>query len=84
MKRINRILRPNEVQPYCGVRATQRAELEAEGEFPKRVILRDGGRAIGWYEDEVADWQEYRRAKRDKIFTGNYQQWLASKQSAAA
>ncbi len=73
-----RIIRPKDLAEIVGLRATQIAVSIEEDEFPKPILLRDGGRAIGWLEDEIADWQAYRRAKRDKAFKGNYQQWLES------
>ena len=61
------------------MRQTQIDEAIKDEEFPEPVVLRDGGRAIGFFEDEIISWQEYRRAKRDKVFKGNWKQWQAER-----
>ncbi|MGB9393089.1 MAG: AlpA family phage regulatory protein [Xanthobacteraceae bacterium] len=63
--RLNRIIRVADAEAYCGLRRTQRKELEARGEFPRSVPLSDGGRARGYLEDELIEWQQRRLAKRD-------------------
>ena len=78
-RRVNRIYRRNELPPRVGMRQTQIDEAIKDEEFPEPVVLRDGGRAIGFFEDEIISWQEYRRAKRDEVFKGNWKQWQAER-----
>ncbi len=64
--KLRTILRRNDVMRATGYRSTQLTELIAQGEFPKPVKLSDGGRAVGWFEDEVIAWQESRDAAREQ------------------
>jgi predicted DNA-binding transcriptional regulator AlpA len=64
-RRLNKIVRPRDVDEFCGLRRTQRRELEKRGEFPKSVALSDNGRARGYLEFELIQWQRARLAKRD-------------------
>jgi predicted DNA-binding transcriptional regulator AlpA len=63
--RLNRIIRQKDADQFCGLRRTRRKELEARGEFPKSVSLSDTGRARGYLESELIEWQQRRVAKRD-------------------
>ena len=38
--------------------------LEKKGEFPKRFTL--GGRAVGWFADEIDEWLDAKATKRDE------------------
>ena len=64
--KLRTILRRDDVMRATGYRSTQLAELVKKGEFPRPIKLSDGGRAIGWFEDEVAAWQASREAAREK------------------
>ncbi len=55
-RRLRRILRLPEVEAVTGRKRSAIYESVAEGTFPAPVPL--GPRAVGWLEDEVADWQE--------------------------
>ena len=61
-RRLRRILRLPEVEAVTGRKRSAIYEDIAEGTFPPPVPL--GPRAVGWLEDEVADWQEQRIAAR--------------------
>jgi predicted DNA-binding transcriptional regulator AlpA len=63
-RRIRRILRLPEVQAVTGKKRSAIYDGVAEGTFPAPVPL--GARAVGWLEDEVADWQERCIAARTK------------------
>jgi len=63
---LNKIYRPKETDDFCGLKRTQRKALEARGEFPKSIPLSDGGRARGYLESELIEWQRQRLAKRDE------------------
>jgi prophage regulatory protein len=62
---LHRIIRRRDLAQFVGLQRTQVDELIRRGEFPKPIPLSDGGRAVGWLEDEVAVWQRQRLAKRD-------------------
>jgi prophage regulatory protein len=62
---LSRIIRERDVDEYCGLKRTQRAELVRRGEFPRPVLLSDSGRARGYLESELIEWQRQRLAKRD-------------------
>jgi len=38
--------------------------MERKGEFPKRFTL--GGRAVGWFADEIDEWLDAKAIKRDE------------------
>lgn len=62
---LQRIIRKKDLPDFVGLKRTQIESLIERGEFPKPVTLSDGGRAIGWLESEVTEWQQRRIAKRD-------------------
>lgn len=39
--------------------------LEAEGKFPKRVQLCEGGKAVGWYAHEIEEYLANRQRVAD-------------------
>jgi prophage regulatory protein len=64
--RLLRMVRLSELPDFVGLHRSQIFALIADGEFPKPVKLSDGGRANGWLEHELIDWQQKRIAKRDR------------------
>lgn len=56
------ILRKNDIEHVTGLTERQVRRLEEMGQFPKRVKLSQGGRAIGWRASEVQVWIETREA----------------------
>jgi predicted DNA-binding transcriptional regulator AlpA len=48
-----RVLRLPAVQALVPLSDVQIWRLEREGRFPRRHKLVEGGRAVGWFEDEV-------------------------------
>lgn len=54
------ILRLPEVKTCSGLSRSTIYSRIAEGTFPKPVSL--GGRAVGWLESEIRDWQAQRIA----------------------
>ena len=66
IERLTRIIRASIVDDFCGLKRTQRKELEARGEFPKAISLTEGGRAKGYLESELLEWQRRRLAKREQ------------------
>jgi predicted DNA-binding transcriptional regulator AlpA len=65
LKTLRRILRRPEVLAACGYGPTQLDELIQQGKFPAPISLSPGGRARGWFEDEIIAYQEERAAERD-------------------
>jgi len=64
--RLRRVLRKPEVLAASGYRPTQLDLLIEQGRFPRPIRLSEGGRALGWYEDEVVAFQQARIAERDR------------------
>jgi prophage regulatory protein len=58
-----RILREVEVVERVGLSADLIAQLEARGQFPRRVPLTS--RRVGWVESEIERWIQARVADRD-------------------
>lgn len=50
-----RIIREAQCKQMTGLDRWTRSRLEKKGRFPRRLRL--GLRAVGWFEDEVLDWQ---------------------------
>lgn len=59
------ILRRPKVESCTGLPRSSIYERMAKGTFPKAVPLGDG-RAVGWLESEIIEWQERRIAERDR------------------
>jgi prophage regulatory protein len=59
------MLRKPEVQRRTSMGKTQLGEAIRRGIFPKGVPIFEGGRALGWFEDEVESYVESRRQARD-------------------
>ena len=56
-----RLIRLPEVRGLTGLSKSSIYASIAEGTFPAQIPL--GGRAVGWYEDDVDNWIEQRGAK---------------------
>lgn len=64
---MGRILRKPDVEGAVGLCGRVIDNLEAAGQFPKRVTINpNGGRAVGWFSDEIDAWVEERRAAREQ------------------
>lgn len=77
-RRLNLMIRKRKAPRYVALQMTQIEEAIKADEFPKPVVLREGGRGVGFFEDELISYQEYRRAKRDKRFAGSWKEWCAA------
>jgi prophage regulatory protein len=62
-RRLRRILRIAEVVAVTGKAESSIYEDMAAGKFPRPVPI--GPRAVGWLEDEIAEWQARQIAVRD-------------------
>jgi prophage regulatory protein len=63
--RLQRIIRRRNLHAFVGLGRTQLDQMIKRGEFPAAIKLNDGGRAVGWLEGEVLEWQRQRMSKRD-------------------
>jgi prophage regulatory protein len=61
---VQNILRRNEVERVTGFPRSTLYDLVARGRFPRPIKL--SKRAVGWLEDEIADWQQARIDARDR------------------
>jgi prophage regulatory protein len=58
----DRILRKPETMHRVGLSDPTIWRLERAGKFPKRIKL--GGNSVGWFESEIVDWLEAKKAER--------------------
>ena len=64
-KRARNVIRGwDRMREVTGYGRTQLQQMVAEGRFPKPIKL--GPRAIGFFEDEIAEWQQDRLAARER------------------
>lgn len=61
---VQNILRRTEIERVTGLPRSTIYEKMSRGEFPKPVRI--SGRAVGWIESEVAEWQGALIEKRNK------------------
>ncbi|CAD7044759.1 AlpA family phage regulatory protein [Pseudorhizobium endolithicum] len=62
---VREIIRKPEVKRLTGYADSTLYKHIAAGRFPKPIKLSPGGRASGWFADEIASWQESRVKERD-------------------
>ena len=60
-----RLLRLQQVGELTGLRRSMIYQLEADGNFPRRVKL--ATRAVGWVESEIREWIAARILNRDGL-----------------
>jgi len=58
---LNKIIRRRDLPLYTGLRKSTINRLIAENEFPSPIKLTSGGRAKGWLEADIVEWQQRRR-----------------------
>jgi prophage regulatory protein len=58
-----RVIRKPELMHRLGLSDTTVWRMERQGRFPKRVRL--GGKAVGWFSDEITDWIAKRAEERE-------------------
>ena len=65
-RRPSRIIRKHELPDYVGLKKSALDNLiDSDESFPKPFKVSEGGRAIAWFEDEIIQWQDRRRASRE-------------------
>lgn len=62
---VQNILRRDEVERATGLPRSTIYDKMAKGEFPKSIKL--SARAVGWLEQDIANWQKARIADRDGV-----------------
>ena len=63
---VREVLRLPQVKTLTGFSEMHLWRLEKAGKFPKRFKLCEGGKAVGWFADEIAAYQAARGASRDQ------------------
>jgi prophage regulatory protein len=61
-KNKRQIIRKPELLDRIGLSDTTIWRMEKVGKFPKRLQL--GGNSVGWFDDEIDDWQNAKAAER--------------------
>lgn len=79
-----KILRYPQVIEITGLNRSKIEDLSATGKFPKGVKLTTGGRAVGFFSDEVASYVEWRRAERDGLTKETWKKWHERREKASA
>jgi len=59
-------LRTSDLLAASGYRPTYLDLLREQAKLPRTFRLSEGGRALGWYEDEIIAFQQARIAERDR------------------
>ena len=77
-RELRQVIRRKSLPQYTGLQRTAIDELlsKPEPEFPEPVPLTDSGRAKAWFSDELALWQCWRQAKRDRHTPLTWKQWF--------
>jgi prophage regulatory protein len=65
-KMLRRLLRLSAVEDVTGMAKTAIYDAMERGVFPKPVPILEGGRAVGWVEDEIVDYIDARIALREE------------------
>jgi predicted DNA-binding transcriptional regulator AlpA len=62
---LSRIIRHHELPSYVGVSRTAIKEMIENNELPPPITINEHGRILGWFESELIEWQQKRKALRD-------------------
>ncbi len=63
----DRVIRRKELEATVGLTERQIRTLEAEGKFPRRFLIAENGRTVGWSANEVQEWLADRRTRREQV-----------------
>jgi prophage regulatory protein len=64
--KLKRIIRKKDLPNFTGLKRTSIETLMKDGKFPRPIpLVSNDGRAVGWVEQELIDWQLSRIAERD-------------------
>jgi prophage regulatory protein len=72
---MRRLIRLPEVMTKTGLRKTQIELAVEDHRFPPPTPILEGGRAVGWFEDEIDEFIEARRQARDRVRAGKPAHW---------
>jgi prophage regulatory protein len=64
---LQNILRMAQLKAATGKSRSEIYDDIKQGKFPRPVRLSRGGKAVGWLETEILEWQRNRIAERDAI-----------------
>ena len=62
----DRVIRRKELEATVGLTERQIRTLESEGKFPRRFLIAENGRTVGWSSNEVQEHLADRRARREQ------------------
>ena len=62
----DRVLRRADVEGLTSLTERELRTLENEGKFPRRFLIAEGGRAVGWSANEIGEWLADRIARREQ------------------
>ena len=62
-KKPQKAYRIHDLEPFTGVRLTQTKKMIKAGDFPPGTKINPNTRTRVWFEEDLARWQEERRAK---------------------
>jgi predicted DNA-binding transcriptional regulator AlpA len=62
---LTRVFRLRDLPPFVGLRRTVIAGMVKSGDFPAPIRLNASGRAVGWLETDLIDWQNARIKARN-------------------
>ena len=66
MTKLRKVVRKNRLREYTGLGDTENDNLiKTDPSFPRPFKPKEGGRAVCFFEDELAAWQE-KRAKAER------------------
>jgi predicted DNA-binding transcriptional regulator AlpA len=79
-----KLMRYPEVEEQTGNNRSKIEEEVVAGNFPKPVKLTEGGRAVGFFSDDIELYIEWRRARRDEATEETWKEWFAKRGRRAA
>ncbi len=63
----DRVVRRKELEATVGLTERQIRTLESEGKFPRRFLIAENGRSVGWSANEIQKWLSERRTRREQV-----------------
>ncbi len=61
----DKIIRKPELEECVGLTERRVRDMERDGRFPRRFLINENGRAVGWLRSEVDEWLRDRAASRE-------------------
>ena len=63
----DRVIRRKELEATVGLTERRIRTLEFEGKFPRRFLIAENGRTVGWSANEVQEYLADRRTRREQV-----------------